>query len=184
MKKMCISFTIFMITLSLAINVFATENITYKKQKKAFEEALSVLLEPYKKEDIAENERIIDYAYNGFGLSEEDENHLSVNITFDVIPVMEDSDFWTNKGYNQICFAKFLVENGEYVLESVSLKPENYDKFLEGLEKYKEEKTNQNDISEVKKDDVKLDNIKKTIYIVSGAIMFVILLVIIKNKRR
>ena len=143
MKRICISFIILIMLISFSVSVFATSysNADYEKRKKAYADALEVLLEPYKGESVPEDERITDYEYTGFGISNEDEEHLNVSISFWIMPYLEESTFWN--GQNQICFARFLIEDGEYILENISLEPENYDNFLEGLEEYKKTRETQ-----------------------------------------
>ena len=192
MKKICLSFTIFIIIVSFSISVLAApyDNAIYKKREKAYKDALAELLEPYKKEDALEDQRITDYRYSGFGISHEDEKYLKVSISYWVDPYLEESTFWSNSGHNGICFAEFLIEDGEYILEKISLEPENYDKFLEGLEEYKntretqivetEENTNQTK----NEDNTEITNITNIIYIVSAIVLVIVIIVFIKSKNK
>ena len=91
-------------------------------------------------EETPEEDRITDYTYSGFGVSENDgdENTLSATIHTRVTPVNESNTTWPKTGDN--CFAVFSKVNGEYVLDRISRYPDNYDKFLERFEEYKNNK--------------------------------------------
>lgn len=193
MKKICLSFTIFIIIVSFSISVLAApyDNVIYKKREKAYKDALAELLEPYKKEDAPEDERITDYNYSGFGIMKEDENHLKVSISFWVKPYLDESAFWGAwNGANQICFAEFLIQDGEYILEKISLEPENYDKFLEGLEEYKKTKetqvvdTEENMNRNEDENNTEITNITNIIYIVSIMVLVIVIIVFIKTKKK
>ena len=139
MKKICISF-LFLILLCtsqvLAIEDYNKEN---KKREDAYNKALSQLLEPYKSENTPEEKRIIDYRLNRFAMDDSEEGRVSASISFEVTPYSEENTIWKNNRQN-MCFAQFVIIDGEYIVESVSEYPPNYDKFLERFEEYQKNK--------------------------------------------
>ncbi len=194
MKKICISLIILLLILST--QAFAVEdwNKENKKREEAYQKALSEILEPYKDENIPDDERIIDYRYLGFGLSEhEDEKSLKVHIGFAVTPYLSENTKWGDS--DNLCFAEFSKVDEEYNLEWVSLIPKNYDKFLEKFEEYQKNR-NENETVEVqvvsadKTEELKANQIEKmsNIIFVSSSIIFTILVIgivvnIIRNKK-
>lgn len=137
MKKLYSIFILFGILILISSYVFASETVEIenKKRERAFKSALSSYMETFMKNETPEEDKIVSYEYSGFGTSKESNDKLSVSISFTVKPVNEDNSSWYK--YNNICFASFLKENNEYVLEKISRVPDNYDKFLERFEEYK-----------------------------------------------
>lgn len=188
MKRICISFIILILILS--VQVFAAENVelSNKKRQEASNIVLSQLMEKYKTDEVSEEERIIDYQWcgGGYDFSKENEGILSVTINFTVTPYLEENSEW-KKDFQYIAFAEFSVVDGEYVLQKVSLEPENYDKFLKKFEEYQE---NESEIVEnkavpaEKTEDLKTNKIEKmsNIIFVSSSIVFgMIVLIVIIN---
>ena len=157
MKKMCVSIIVLMILLSFNISLeAATPNgsivkvyddepkINYevenKKREKATEEALSTLLEKYKTEEVPEEERILEYRWNGYGVRkiEDETREFKCVIHFDVTPYLDENSVWDAS--REMCFAEFDRINGELVLKNISLKPENYEEFMEAFEEYEKNK--------------------------------------------
>ena len=141
MNKIYSIFIIFGILIIITNTVFATD-YRYNKENKIIEETFKSALDSYMQtfmtEETPEQDRIKDYIYTGFAMSEERENDnkLYVNISFCVTPVNADNTTW-NKGSNR-CFASFTKEDNEYELYKISRYPDYYDEFLLRFEEYKE----------------------------------------------
>ena len=140
MKKIYSIVIIFGILILISNTVFATDyryNKENKMREEAFKSALDSYMQTFMKEETPEQDRIENYIYTGYGMSEEKDNDdkLYVNISFCVTPVNEENTTW-NKTTNY-CFASFTKVDGEYVLDKISRYPENYDEFLERFEEYK-----------------------------------------------
>jgi len=141
MKKIYSIFIIFGILIMITNTVFATD-YRYNKENKiiveTFKSALDSYMQTFMTEETPEQDRIKDYIYTGFAMSEERENDnkLYVNISFCVTPVNADNTTW-NKGSNH-CFASFTKEDNEYELYKISRYPDYYDEFLLRFEEYKE----------------------------------------------
>lgn len=191
MKKICISFMIILLILSTQVFAIEDWNKENKKMEEGFKNALSEILEPYKDESILEEERITDYQYLGFGMSElEDEKKLKVNIGFSVTPYSEENTKWRDN--NNYCFAEFSKVDGEYKLEWISLIPRNYDRFLKEFEEYQKNTPTTVEVEEIqgeKNEDLKSGKIKKmsNIIFISSSILFVfailtVIISVIKNK--
>lgn len=138
MKKIYSGIILF-ITLILISN-FALATEYWEKENKKIEKACEVALDSYMKtfmtEETPEQDRIKDYTFTGYGMSEgEDENKLYMHISMNIIPVNEDNTTWSKHG--DICFVVFSKVNDEYVVDRISRYPDNYDKFLERFEEYK-----------------------------------------------
>lgn len=119
--------------LALATEYWEKEN---QKIKTACEVALDSYMKTFMTEEIPEQDRIKDYTFTGYGMSEgEDENKLYMHISMNIIPVNEDITTWSKHG--DICFVVFSKVNDEYVVDRISRYPDNYDKFLERFEEYK-----------------------------------------------
>lgn len=138
MKKIYSGIILF-ITLILISNLaLATEY--WEKENQKIKTACEVVLDSYIKtfmtEETPEQDRIKDYTFTGYGMSEgEDENKLYMHISMNTIPVNEDNTTWSKHG--DICFVVFSKVNDEYVVDRISRYPDNYDKFLERFEEYK-----------------------------------------------
>lgn len=140
MKKLYSSIIIFGILILISNSVFASEfwnNKENKKKEDAFKLAVSTYMDTFLTEETPEEDRITGYEMTGYGFSEpdEDENKMHVSITVDVDPVNENNTTWSS--YRNHCFADFTKVNGEYVLDKISRYPDNYDKFLERFDEYK-----------------------------------------------
>lgn len=119
--------------LALATEYWEKEN---QKIKTACEVALDSYMKTFMTEETPEQDRIKDYTFTGYGMSEgEDENKLYMHISMNIIPVNEDITAWSKHG--DICFVVFSKVNDEYVVDRISRYPDNYDKFLERFEEYK-----------------------------------------------
>lgn len=119
--------------LALATEYWEKEN---QKIKTACEVALDSYMKTFMTEETPEQDRIKDYTFTGYGMSEgEDENKLYMHISMNIIPVNEDITTWSKHG--DICFVVFSKVNDEYVVDRISRYPDNYDKFLERFEEYK-----------------------------------------------
>jgi len=106
-----------------------------KKREEAMDQALEVLLEKYKSDEVDENERIIDYHKTGFGLGEEKDGKIDVTLGYVVTPYLENSSKW-NSNYSYTSFATLNNIDGEYSVESVRELPRGYDEFMDRYEEY------------------------------------------------
>lgn len=166
MKRIFITFFIMILLFSNFAFANTNWNKINKMQEKLANDAVASLLEPYMSEDVAEVDRIIAYDQTGYGTGTEKENGIfSATASFDVIPFLEEGSNWTkNKRY--MCFIKFEKGENEYIVKDVSLYPDNYDKFLERFEEWKQNKES----TEYNENLEKTENIetKETVIISSG----------------
>ena len=191
MKKLCSIVILFGILILISNSVFATENWQKenKKRETAYKAALETYLEPFKAEEIPEEDRIKDYIYTGFG----DGIDGHVTISFQVTPANENSTTWS-KNWNY-CFAVFSKVNDEYVLERISRYPDNYDKFLERFEEYKKSNPETTENVQIKGEEVtnnlvnqEIEKISNRIYIICSVPLIIMtcfgVIKIIKNKKK
>ncbi|MBQ7410760.1 MAG: hypothetical protein IJW20_05215 [Clostridia bacterium] len=169
-------------------------NVENKKRAEATEKALTTLLEKYKTEEVSEEERITDYYYTGYGLSEmEDETiELKCTISFVVTPYLEENSIW-EKG-SQRCYASFDRIDGELILKNISLTPENHEKFLEAFEEYEKKQESIIETTGVPAEasyvtsENKIEELSNIIFIVSAIILVIAIVKIIvfklKNKKQ
>lgn len=154
--------------------VFATEywEKENKKREKVYEDVLKSYMDGFKTEDTPEEDRIVSYEMNGYGLAQngETEDKLYVSITFDVVPVNENNTTWSS--YRNHCFAVFSKTNNEYILDRISRYPDHYDEFLVRFEEYKK---NKKEHTETKKTETQGEIQKINMLLVIGfLILFVI----------
>lgn len=188
MKKIYSIFITFTILMLISSTVFAVDywNEDSKKSENAFKMALDSYMKTFMTEETPEEDRIKDYIYTGYGMSEQRENDdkLYVNISFIVTPVNEDNTTWSKHG--DICFASFSKVDGEYVLYKISRYPDNYDKFLERFEEYKKNNTETKEITQVQGEEMinnlasqEIEKMSNTIYISCSIILIVTICFII-----
>ena len=188
MKKIYSIFITFVILMLISSAVFASdyENDENKKRENAFKMALDSYMQTFMTEETPEEDRIKDYIYTGFGMSEQRENDdkLYVNISFIVTPVNEDNTTWNKHG--DICFASFSKVDGEYVLYKISRYPDNYDKFLERFEEYKKNNAETKEITQVQGEEMinnlaseEIEKMSNIIYISCSIILIVMICFII-----
>ena len=188
MKKIYSIFITFAILMLISSAVFASNygNDENKKRENAFKTALDSYMQTFMTEETPEEDRIKDYIYTGFGMSEQRENDdkLYVNISFIVTPVNEDNTTWCKHG--DICFASFSKVDGEYVLYKISRYPDNYDKFLERFEEYKKNNTETNEITQIQSEEMinnlagqEIEKMSNTIYISCSMVLIVMICFII-----
>ena len=158
MKKICITVMMFIILITFSIlveaatpngsivNVYGNETkINYevenKKREKATKEALSTLLEKYKDIEVPEEERILEYRWNGYGLRriEDETTEFKCTIDFSVTPYSEENTNWDKS--RQMCFAEFDRIDGELILKNISLEPDKYEEFMKAFEEYEKNET-------------------------------------------
>ncbi len=138
MKKIYSGIILFIVLMLMSNFVFATEywEVENKKIETACKVALDSYMETFMKEEIPEEDRIKDYTFSGYGMSNgEDKNKMYMYITMNIIPVNENNTTWSKN--SNICFVVFSKVNDEYVVDKISRYPDNYDKFLEKFEEYK-----------------------------------------------
>lgn len=188
MKKIYSIFITFIILMLISSAVFASdyENDENKKRENAFKMALDSYMQTFMTEETPEEDRIKDYIYTGYGMSEQRENDdkLYVNISFIVTPVNEDNTTWNKHG--DICFASFSKVDGEYVSYKISRYPDNYDKFLERFEEYKKNNTETKEITQVQGEEMinklageEIEKMSNIIYISCSIILLVMICFII-----
>lgn len=187
MKKIFISFIILLLIFSTQVFAIDEYDLGSTKRFEISQEALSQLLEKYKTEDVSEEERITDYMWCGLGGGIPDEQGKSkITIHFTVTPYTEENSIWKSD-FQYIAFAELSVVDKEYVVEKVSLEPENYNKFLERFEEYQKggkETVEVQAVSAEKTEDLKTNKIEKMsnmIFVSSSIIFSVLVLGIIVN---
>lgn len=185
MKKICISFIILLLILSTQVFAIDEYDLGSTKRFEASNSALTQLMEKYKTEEVSE-ERISDYMWCGMGggFNQDEQDKIAITIHFTVTPYLEENSVW-KKDFQYIAFAELSIINKEYVVEKVSLKPENYDKFLERFEEYKKSETVEIEaVQGEKTEELKADKVEKmsnTIFISSSIIFTILVLGIIVN---
>lgn len=138
MKKIYSGIILFIVLMLMSNFVFATEywEVENKKIETACKVALDSYMKTFMKEETPEEDRIKDYTFSGYGMSNgEDENKIYMHITMNITPVNENNTTWSKN--SNICFVVFSKVNDEYVVDKISRYPDNYDKFLEKFEEYK-----------------------------------------------
>ncbi len=157
-----------------------------KKREQAYENGIKTWFEPYMSENVPENQRIKEYEMSGFGNNKIVDNKLKANIYVNIVPYSEDS-VW-NEEFSGILFATFGIYNGEYLLEKASIYPENYDKFLEEFEKYKENAPATTETVEFQAqkvenlEAVQIEKMSNTIFIISSIVLaLIICYIVIRN---
>ena len=193
MKKICISLIILLLIFST--QVFALEDWGAKNKKidDAVNKALSEYMEPYKSEDVPENERIINYFYSGgsFDYSKEESDGIfKASIEYDVEPYSAENTIW--RLMDNFLFVEFNIVDGEYIVNKVSTTPENYDKFLERFEEYKKNGAQNVETIAVqgeKNEDLKsnqIETMSNIIFTISSVVFVIVILSVIigviKNK--
>lgn len=188
MKKICVSFIILLLILSTQVFAIDEYDLGSNKRFEASEKALAEVLEKYKTDEVPEEERINDYKWCGMGGGIPDEQgNAKITIHFTVTPTLEENSIWKND-FQYIAFVELSVENKEYVIENVSLKPKNYDKFLERFEEYQNSETETVELQSVsaeKTETLKTNQIEKmsNIIFISSSIVFgIIVLIVIVTK--
>lgn len=183
MKKACILFIVLLIVFSTKIFAVEDYDLSNKMRQEASEKALAQLMEKYKTDEVSEEQRILDYVWCGgsYDFSKESEGILSITINFFVTPYLEENSVW-KKDFRNIAFAECSVVDGEYKIERVSLKPENYDKFLERFEEYEKnvnETIHVEAVAAEKTEELKSDKIEKmsNLIFISCSIIFTTLLI-------
>jgi len=113
-----------------------------KLREETFKNTLNEYLQEFMNDSTPEQDRIKKFEFSGYGVSNSnkefvEENKLAVSITFNVEPYNEDNTTWLK--YNNHCFAKYTkTEDGNYKLDSISRYPDNYDKFMQKFEEWKQ----------------------------------------------
>lgn len=189
MKKICISFVIILLIFSTQVFAIEDYNLLNKKRQEASNSALVELMEKYKTDEVSEEERILDYTWcgGGYDFSKEDEGIFKATCNFTVTPYKEENSIW-KKDFRYVAFAKFSIVDGEYILDKVSLEPENYDKFLEKFEEYQNselETVELQTVSAEKTEDLKTNQIEKMsniIFISSSIVLGIVILIVIVTK--
>lgn len=164
-----------------------------KQVNNILEEAVKEYLEPFKSDEIPEEERIVDYFYNGYGVQESENNiGTKYEVDFQVTPVNKDNTIWMPR--KNIIFVDLTYENEEFSIEKISDKPENLDKFMERFEEYQKTKTEEKsetvqiapkEIKTAKQEQIEKINIR--IYIISGIVLcggIVVLVVSIRKNKK
>ena len=95
-------------------------------------------LDSFKSEETPIEKRITDYKISGWTINANNENEIRIQFYFEVTPVDGNNTAWEMP---ERSFGNLEMTNvdGEYKLDYISEYPQNYDKFLEEFEKWKEE---------------------------------------------
>lgn len=115
--------------------------------------AFSTWMENFKKEDMPENKRILDYQIRAVGTSESNENKIRATVEFTITPVVKENTQWNyteeletrvidgrelKEAYDgNICFLEMTKVNGQYQVDYIAETPKGYDAFLARFEEYK-----------------------------------------------
>lgn len=187
MKKICVSFIILLLILSTQVFAIDEYDLGSTKRFEISQLALTELLERYKTDEVLEKERIIDYRWCGMsGGIADDQGIIKMSINFTVTPYLEENSMWKND-FQYIAFTELSVDNKEYVVEKVFLKPENYDKFLEKFEEYQKNESETVEIQAVsaeKTEELKTNKIEKMsniIFVSSSIVLGIVVLIMIVN---
>lgn len=205
MKKICITVMMFIILITFSIlveaatpngsivNVYGNETkINYevenKKREKATKEALSTLLEKYKDIEVPEEERIIEYRWNGYGLRriEDETTEFKCTINFSVTPYSEENTNWDKS--RQMCFAEFDRIDGELILKNISLEPDKYEEFMKAFEEYEKNEETMVETTRVAVDtsyienEKEIDELSNYIFISSAIILVILIFVVLVFK--
>ena len=205
MKKICITVMMFIILITFSIlveaatpngsivNVYGNETkINYevenKKREKATKEALSTLLEKYKDIEVPEEERIIEYRWNGYGLRriEDETTEFKCTINFSVTPYSEENTNWDKS--RQMCFAEFDRIDGELILKNISLEPDKYEEFMKAFEEYEKNEETMVETTRVAVDtsyienENEIDELSNYIFISSAIILVILIFVVLVFK--
>ena len=205
MKKICITVMMFIILITFSIlveaatpngsivNVYGNETkINYevenKKREKATKEALSTLLEKYKDIEVPEEERIIEYRWNGYGLRriEDETTEFKCTINFSVTPYSEENTNWDKS--RQMCFAEFDRIDGELILKNISLEPDKYEEFMKAFEEYEKNEETMVETTGVAVDtsyienENEIDELSNYIFISSAIILVILIFVVLVFK--
>lgn len=205
MKKICITVIMFIILITFSIlveaatpngsivNVYGNETkINYevenKKREKATKEALSTLLEKYKDIEVPEEERILEYRWNGYGLRriEDETTEFKCTINFSVTPYSEENTNWDKS--RQMCFAEFDRIDGELILKNISLEPDKYEEFMKAFEEYEKNEETMVETTGVAVDtsyienENEIDELSNYIFISSAIILVILIFVVLVFK--
>ena len=180
------------------VNAYGNETklnyeVENKKREKATKDALSILLEKYKDAEVPEEERILEYRWNGYGVRKiEDEiTEFKCTINFSVTPYSEENTNWDES--RQMCFAEFDRVDGELVLNNISLEPDKYEEFMKAFEEYETNEATMVETTIVPIDESyianenEIDELSNYIFISSSIILMIVILGVlvfkIKNKK-
>lgn len=131
-------FLIICLVTILSIPTFAEARNAWDEKMDIGLETFKEWMETFKSEETPIEKRIIDYeiSQSGGGETNNIEDKIDMTVHFRVTPVDEENTYW-QKDYANICFIKMSKVDGEFKVDYISDKPENYDKFLEKFEEYK-----------------------------------------------
>lgn len=205
MKKISTIVIIFIILISFSILVEATTpdgsvvnaygnetklnyEVENKKREKATKEALSTLLEKYKDTEVPEEERILEYRWNGYGVRriEDETTEFKCTINFSVTPYSEENTNWDES--RQMCFAEFDRVDGELVLNNISLEPDKYEEFMKAFEEYETNEATMVETTIVPIDESyisnenEIDELSNYIFISSSIILMIVILGVLVFK--
>lgn len=188
MKKIYVSFIALLLIFSTQVFAIEGNKLKTADRREASNIALAQLMEKYKTDEVSDEEKIIDYKWCGCGFDfrMEEQGILKVTINYTVTPYLEENSIW-KKDFQYIAFAECSIGDGEYIVEKTSLKPENYDKFLERFEEYQRNQTEVVEVQAVsaeKTEELKTNQIQKmsNIIFISSSIVFgMIVLIVIVN---
>lgn len=196
MRKLYSIFIIFGILILISNTVFAVNynNYEYKEIEEVCKSALDSYMQTFMTEETPEQDRIKDYSYLGYYISNEieNDNKLSISIRFMVIHENKENTTW-NKSTNY-CFVSFTKAEGEYILDKISRYPENYDEFLEKFEEYKKNNPEKIENTQIQAEEMtynlasqEIDKMSNIIFIgcsiVLLAMVSIVIIKFIKNRK-
>ena len=141
---------IILLMIILLIPTFVNARNAWDEKMEIGLETFKDWMEAFKSEETPIEKRIVDYQISqyGGGANNNVEDKLEMTIYFKVTPVDEENTYW-KKEYANICFLKMSKVDGEFKIDYISDKPENYDKFLEEFEEYKKNNVSPIEIEQV-----------------------------------
>lgn len=191
MKRVCISFIILLIICSTQVFALEDWGARNKKIDQAVNSALSEYMEPYKSEEVPEDERVISYNYrgSGFDYSKEKEGIFKSSINFDVEPYSKENTIWRLE--DNYIFVEYSIVDDEYIIKNISETPENYDKFLERFEEYQKNGSANVEVQSVQAEKIEnleasqIEKMSNTIFIISAIVLIIVCIsIIIKFVRK
>lgn len=184
---------------TFAIEYYEIDN---KDRTSIIENAYSEWMESFKKDDVPEEQRILEYKNFAMSMYESNEKSIRASVEFVVTPVSEENTIWNknveylrsfeengdrvvNERKTNICFLRMTNVNGKYQLDYIGTQPEDYGEFLERYEEYKKLHPNQEKKS-IKTEEIEnattnneLETINKKVIIVSSIILAIIFIIVV-----
>lgn len=152
-----------------------------------YKETLDEWIKQYMGDEVPENQRVTGYHINGYMYGEENDEVFSPVVYIGVDGISEDS-IW-DKNDNPI-YLKFKIVDDDYIFESASMYPENYDEFMEAFEEYEEKKETIVETTGIPAEksyvasENKIDELSSLIFIGSAVVLVIVIVIAFKLKRK